>query len=138
MNATPPRPNFLIILTDQFHPGCLGYAGHPVVRTPNIDRLAGSGVRFDRAYTPQPLCMPARASLFTGRTPRGHGVRMNGIPLDPAIPTFTQALLDSGYRTHSCGKIHLTCNKRGGTKNTVETRAGYPSFGASQNQEILA
>lgn len=103
------RPNFLIFITDQWHPDCLGYAGHPLVRTPNLDALAKSGVNFSRAYTPQPLCMPARASLFTGLLPRGHRVRMNGIPLDPCVPTFTQALLDDGYHTHCAGKIHLQC-----------------------------
>ena len=101
------RPNFLIFITDQFHPRCLGYAGHPVVRTPNIDRLAASGMAFTRMYSSQPLCMPARATMFTGLTPRGHRVRMNGIPLDPTIPTFTEALRQSGYHTHCCGKIHL-------------------------------
>ena len=104
------RPNLLIFITDQFHPRCLGYAGHPVIRTPNIDRLAASGMVFSRMYTNQPLCMPTRASLFTGLTPRGHRVRMNGIPLDPAIPTFTAALRQTGYHTHSCGKIHLSCS----------------------------
>ena len=103
------RPNILFLITDQFHPGCLGYAGHPVVQTPNLDALAETGRVFARMYTPQPLCMPARASLFTGLTPRGHKVRMNGIPLDSAIPTFTEALRQNGYRTHCCGKIHL-CN----------------------------
>lgn len=92
MTGTDPQPNFLIFITDQFHPGCLGYAGYPVVRTPSIDRLAAEGVNFSRMYTTQPLCMPARATMFTGLTPRGHRVRMNGIPLDPSIPTFTEAL----------------------------------------------
>jgi arylsulfatase len=101
------RPNFLIIVTDQWHPRCLGYAGHPVVRTPNLDRLAADGAVCNRMYTPQPLCMPARASMFTGLTPRGHGVRMNGIPLDPSIPTFTEALRRNGYATHCAGKLHL-------------------------------
>jgi arylsulfatase A-like enzyme len=105
------RPNFLIFITDQFHPGCTGYAKHPVVRTPNIDCLAASGVNFTRGYTNQPLCMPARATMFTGLTPRGHRVRMNGIPLDATIPTFTEALRQAGYRTHSCGKIHLGCSQ---------------------------
>jgi arylsulfatase A-like enzyme len=106
-NATEGKPNFLFILTDQFHPGCLGYAGHPVVRTPNIDAIAGAGVTFTRAYSNAPLSMPARATLFTGLTPRGHRVRMNGIPLDESIPTFTEALRQGGYHTHCCGKIHL-------------------------------
>lgn len=100
-------PDVVMIITDQWHPRCLGYAGHPLVRTPNLDRLAAEGTVFDRMYTPLPLCMPARASLFTGQTPRGHGVRANGIPLDPAVPTFTEAMRRAGYRTHCCGKIHL-------------------------------
>jgi arylsulfatase A-like enzyme len=101
------KPNFLIFITDQFNPNCLGYAGHPLVRTPNLDRLAASGMTFNRMYTTQPLCMPARATMFTGLTPRGHRVRMNGIPLDPSIPTFTEALRQAGYHTHCAGKIHL-------------------------------
>ncbi len=101
------RPNFLIIITDQWHPRCFSYAGHPIVRTPNIDNLASGGINFSRVYSPQPLCMPTRASLFTGLTPRGHGVRMNGIPLNPSIPTFTAALRQSGYLTYCSGKIHL-------------------------------
>ncbi len=51
--------------------------------------------------------MPARASLFTGLTPRDHGVRTNGIPLDPSLPTLPGALRDAGYRTHAVGKLHL-------------------------------
>ena len=103
------RLDFLIFITDQFNPRCLGYAGHPLVCTPHLDQLAADGMIFSRMYTSQPLCMPARATLFTGLTPRGHRVRMNGIPLDPAIPTFTEALRLTGYRTHCCGKTHLNC-----------------------------
>ena len=102
------RPNFLIFITDQIHPDCLGYAGHPVVRTPHIDSIARDGMNLSRMYTCQPLCMPARASMFTGLTPRGHRVRMNGINLHPDIPTFTEELRKSGYHTHCCGKIHLS------------------------------
>ncbi len=101
------HPNFLIFITDQFNPNCLGYAGHPLVQTPHIDQLAAEGVTFTRMYTPQSLCMPARASLFTGRNPRGHAVRMNGIPLDLSIPTSPAALQNAGYHTRCCGKIHL-------------------------------
>ena len=101
------RPNFLIITTDQHNPTCFGYAGHPVVRTPHIDALARSGTNFSRAYVTNPVCMPTRASLYTGLTTRGHRVRMNGIPLSRDVPTITQALLDSGYNTHCVGKIHL-------------------------------
>ena len=103
----PPPPNFLCIITDQMRFDHMGCAGNPVIRTPNLDRLAASGVRFTRAYCNNPLCMPSRATLFTGLTPRGHGVRTNGIPLDRRTPTMPGALADAGYRTHSVGKLHL-------------------------------
>ena len=74
MTSDGKRPNFLIITTDQHSPTCFGYAGHPVVRTPNIDKLARSGTNFSRAYVTNPVCMPTRASLYTGLSPRGHRV----------------------------------------------------------------
>ncbi|MGD8239831.1 MAG: sulfatase-like hydrolase/transferase, partial [Armatimonadota bacterium] len=97
----------MCFVTDQQRADHLGCAGNPVLSTSNTDRLAASGIRFDRAYVNNPLCMPDRATMFTGRTARGHGVRTNGIPLDPRIPTLPQALADAGYRTHSVGKVHL-------------------------------
>lgn len=96
-------------MTDQQRHDHLGCSGNPVLRTPNIDRIAASGVRFDRTYVSNPLCMPSRASLITGLTPRAHRVRSNGIPLDPMVPTLTQALVDAGYRTHAAGKLHFQC-----------------------------
>ena len=107
MSSADSRPNILIITTDQHNPTCMGYEGHPVVRTPNIDALARSGTIFSRAYVTNPVCSPTRASLFTGLYPSGHRLRMNGIALSPSVPTFTQALLDSGYTTYCVGKIHL-------------------------------
>ncbi len=107
MHTTPVRPNFVIFVTDQHSGKQLGCDGHPVVQTPNIDRLAAEGVQFRRCYTVHPMCMPTRATWFTGRTPRGHGVRCNGIPLDTAIPTMTEALRQAGYATEGIGKHHL-------------------------------
>ena len=94
-------------MTDQQRADHVGWAGNQIVQTPHLDRLAESGVWFNRAYVNNPLCMPSRATMFTGRTARGHGVRTNGIPLDASVPTMTQALADAGYRTHGIGKIHL-------------------------------
>ena len=59
--------NLLIILSDQHNPRVMGCAGHPLVKTPNIDALAARGTRFSSAYTNCPICVPARASLATGR-----------------------------------------------------------------------
>jgi choline-sulfatase len=60
-------PNILILLADQLRPFELGCYGHPAVRTANIDRLAGMGVRFEHAVTPNPVCTPARAALLSGQ-----------------------------------------------------------------------
>ena len=100
-------PNFLIIVTDQQRADCLGCYGNNVIKTPNLDRIAEQGVQFVRAYVNNPLCMPSRATLFTGKTPRGHHVRTNGIPLGWKETTLPTVLGKLGYKTHSVGKIHL-------------------------------
>ena len=107
MPATQTQPNFLIFVTDEQPGNLLGCDGHPVLQTPNLDRLAQDGVRFSRSYTVHPMCMTTRATWFTGRTPRGHGVRCNGIPLDTRLPTITDSLRRAGYVTHGIGKHHL-------------------------------
>jgi len=110
----PERPNVLCLVMDQLRRDHLGCYGNPMVRTPNLDRLAARGMVFEDAFVSNPLCMPARATFFTGLMPRAHGVRTNGIPLDPSVPTMTEALRQAGYHTHSVGKIHLHnfgCNK---------------------------
>ncbi|MEM7734478.1 MAG: sulfatase-like hydrolase/transferase [Deinococcota bacterium] len=101
-------PNFLVICTDQMRADHLGVAGNPVIKTPNLDALAQTGSHFERAYVNCPLCMPSRATMFTGLTPRGHGVRTNGIPLDTSLPTLTSALNVAGYQTASIGKLHFS------------------------------
>lgn len=101
------RPNILVIVTDQQRQDHVGCYGNPVVRTPNLDRLAAQGVRFDRHYVNNPLCMPGRATLFTGMTPRAHTVRTNGINLPRHLPVLPGILRDEGYQTHLVGKLHL-------------------------------
>ncbi len=101
------RPNFILIITDQHRADYLGCAGHPVLKTPNIDSIANSGVQFNRFYVSNPVCMPNRATLMTGRTPSAHGVRQNGIPLPLSSNTFVEMLRDAGYRTALVGKSHL-------------------------------
>jgi arylsulfatase A-like enzyme len=101
------RPNFVLFITDQHRADFLGCYGHPVLRTPNIDRIARNGVRFDRFYVSNPQCMPNRATLMTGRMPSIHGVRTNGIPLPLRSNTFVDLLRVSGYATTLVGKSHL-------------------------------
>lgn len=99
--------NFLVFVADQFSSCSLGANGNGHVRTPNLDELAAEGVSLTRAYCPNSVCMPSRASMITGLLPSQHGCYTNGTPLPEDVPTITQALVDHGYRTHSVGKLHL-------------------------------
>ena len=101
------KPNFLMIVTDQHCADWLSCAGHSVVKTPNIDRLAARGVRFTQFHTASPVCMPNRASLLTGRYPSVHGLKYNGCALPYDARTFVEQLKDNGYRTAAIGKSHL-------------------------------
>ena len=101
------RPNFLFIITDQQRADHVGCYGNDIVRTPAIDSLAARGIRFDRNYVANPVCMPNRASIMTGRMPSLHGCRYNGIALSREHTTFVEVLRDAGYRTALIGKSHL-------------------------------
>jgi len=106
----PTAPHILFITTDHFRRDALGCAGHSFVRTPNLDGLAASGVRCERAYTVSPLCMPARTSWVTGRYPHQHGIFGNQRPLlrsDQRRATFANRLRAAGYCTALVGKHHL-------------------------------
>jgi len=99
--------NVLFIISDQHRADHMSCAGNPDVKTPNLDALANDGVHFTNAYCANPMCMPNRASIFTGLYPNAHGVRSNGINLSYEIPTFVDTLKKRGYTTASVGKIHL-------------------------------
>ncbi len=101
------RPNFLVFIADQLRADHLGCYGNKIVRTPAIDRLAAEGFAAERFHVASPICMPNRASLFTGRMPSLHGVRHNGIPLSLKAATFVERLRQAGYRTAHVGKSHL-------------------------------
>lgn len=101
------QPNFLFIITDQHRADHLGCYGNPIVQTPNIDGIAARGQRWDRFYVANPICMPNRASIMTGRMSSLHGARHNGIPLSRDHTTFVELLKDAGYRTGLIGKSHL-------------------------------
>ena len=101
------QPNFLFIVTDQHRADHLGCYGNEVVKTPNIDSLAQQGQRWDRLYVANPICMPNRASIMTGRMSSLHGSRHNGIPLSKDHINFVELLKDAGYETGLIGKSHL-------------------------------
>ena len=113
----PERPNILLIMTDQQRGDCLSIDGHPCLMTPNMDEIAGSGVRFRRAYTTCPSCIAARRSLLSGQFPATHGMvgYHDGIEWD-APPTLPQVLRDEGYQTVMVGRgMHQhPCRKRYG------------------------
>lgn len=104
----PQSPNILFILTDQHRFDCLSAMGHPTLKTPNIDRIAEAGMTFDAAYCPSPVCGPARASLFTGMYPGGHGQTINWARRRPGIRLLTDRLRQRDYHTALVGKLHLT------------------------------
>lgn len=103
----PTQPNILWIMTDQHNFQALSAVGSLPVRTPNIDRIAAAGVRFDTAYCPSPVCGPCRVSLFTGLYPSEHDVRKNWLCHDHHLPELPDLLARAGYHTAQVGKLHL-------------------------------
>jgi uncharacterized sulfatase len=98
--------NILLITSDQHHYSCLGSV-NPGIATPALDRLAAEGTRFDRAYTPNPVCTPARSSIITGLYPSTHGAWTIGVKLPEDVPTVGQQLSGAGYATSLIGKAHF-------------------------------
>jgi len=109
------RPNVLLVMTDNQSASLLGAYGHPVIQTPNIDRLAAEGTLFERAYATSGVCSPSRAVLLTGLIPSANGVH-NGLPGRYSVKGYSaiaefrnlpQTLGDAGYETALVGKYHL-------------------------------
>ena len=107
-----PR-NVLWIMADQLRWDYLSCAGHPHLHTPNIDRLAERGVRFDNAYVQSPFCGPSRMSSYTGRYCHSHGATWNGFPLRVGEPTIGDHLRQIGVRPVIVGKTHMVPDAEG-------------------------
>ncbi len=103
----PTRYNLLFLMSDQHQRRASGCYGNTEVRTPNIDRLANRGLRFESAYCPSPVCVPSRGSLITGLHPHSHGAKI----LDDALPTTNRTIAhyfaEKGYLTAAIGKMHF-------------------------------
>ena len=99
--------NLVFIMSDEHNRRVLGCQGHPMIRTPNLDRLAAGGVRFTDAYCNSPICVPSRASFATGRYV--HRIRFwdNAMPYDGIVPSWGHRLGEAGHEAVSIGKLHF-------------------------------
>lgn len=101
------RPNIVLVMADDQGWGQTSYNQHPILKTPNLDVMAETGLRFDRFYAAGPVCSPTRASVLTGRTHNRTGVKSHGYALHRQERTLAQALSKAGYATGHFGKWHL-------------------------------
>ena len=105
-NNKHSKPNILWIITDQQRFDSVGYV-NPFIKTPNIDRLASSGIVCNNAYVQSQQCQPSRASMLTGRYPSAHKVWWNQTPLSKSEKTIAN-YLEPTYQTAYFGKMHFT------------------------------
>lgn len=129
--GTANPPNVLVFLTDQQRWDSIGAYGNPMGLTPNLDRMAAEGTRFINAFTPQPVCAPARSSLQTGKYPSTTGVVRNGLVLKDNETTLPMLFERRGYETGYVGKWHLS----NGNSDIVPParRGGYDQFWVASN-----
>ena len=113
------RPNILFVMTDDQAIGDMSCYGNPILKTPQMDRVAAGGVRFENCFVTNSLCAPSRATVLTGAYSHVHGIRGNSEArdsverMDPKLPTYPQLLQQAGYRTAIAGKWHLPHNPVG-------------------------
>lgn len=101
------RPNILLIYTDQQRWDALGANGNSEIITPNLDRLAAEGNNYDHFFVNNPVCMPSRVSMLTGRYPSSLGIFTNGVPVEPDELTLPRMLSNYGYHSANFGKLHF-------------------------------
>ncbi len=131
------RPNVVLICVDQWRGDCLGIDRHPVVRTPYLDQLAGGGVHFTKAYAAAPSCIAARASLFSGLTPRSHGRvgYRDGVPWNYET-TVAGEFTRHGYQTQAVGKMHVYPERSQIGFQNVILHDGYLHFARDQRRNV--
>lgn len=129
--AYAQRPNIVLVLADDQGWGETGYYGHPYLKTPVLDEMAATGLRFDRFYAAAPTCSPTRTSILTGRHPNRSGVFSPNHTTRPEEITVAQILRDAGYRTGHFGKWHVGAVKAASPTNPA--RMGYEEYLAHDN-----
>lgn len=102
-----PKPNIILCMADDQGWGDVGYNGHPVLKTPNLDEMAAQGLRLDHFYAAAPVCSPTRGSVLTGRHPNRYGCFSWGHTIRPQEITIAEALKRAGYVTGHFGKWHV-------------------------------
>lgn len=124
-------------MSDEHRADVAGFAGNAIARTPHLDRLAATGVAFRNAYTPSPVCIPARQSLMAGQFPRTTGCEKYGQDLPPGHMTFARRLAQYGYQTVVSGKLHHMGNDQmqGWTKRLYGDMELSPTFVEGKVQE---
>ena len=123
--SSKEKPNILLVLSDDHSAPYLGCYGNPDLKTPNIDRIANEGIRFDRAYTDAPQCVPSRATIMTGRNVLDVQMLRFTAPLDKNIITGPETLRKNGYYTGLCGRTyHLD-----GATGPKETLDAFEEYG---------
>ena len=137
------RPNIIFILADDLGWAELGCYGNTFNETPNLDRLAGEGMRFTDAYAAAPVCSPTRAALMTGQYPARVGITDYLRPddknhLSTKHTTIAEALKDAGYATGIIGKWHLTGYANHGVEESPPVRHGFDETIVSENRGIGA
>ncbi len=110
-------PNIVLVMADDQGWGDVGYNGNPVLKTPHLDALAASGLRFDRFYSAAPVCSPTRCSVLTGRHPNRFGCFSWGHTLRPQETTVAESLRQAGYVTGHFGKWHVGSVRSGSPVN---------------------
>ena len=112
MPGEAPGLNVLFVTADQWRGDCLGAAGHPVVRTPHLDRLAAGGVSFRRHFAQAAPCGPSRASLYTGMYLMNHRSVLNGTPLDARHTNVAHLARELGYEPALFGYTDSSADPR--------------------------
>lgn len=107
MSATAPRPDIVLVLADDHAAHALSAYDDRLIRTPNLDRVAAEGMRFDNCFCTNSLCSPSRAAILTGTYNHVNGVRTLSTHFDTRQPTFVSELQAAGYQTALVGKWHL-------------------------------
>ncbi len=123
------RPHIVLVMADDMGWGETSYNGHPVLKTPHLDAMAASGLRFDRFYAGAPNCSPTRATVMTGRSNDRTGVENHGYALRRQEKTLPQALRAAGYTTAHFGKWHLNGFKGPGAPVLKEDDHNPGAFG---------